>query len=54
VALGYELRQRGSRLALAALSEALTAELARRRLDRLFTIVPDVASAADTKCTGND
>ena len=45
VALGYELRQRGSQLVLAALSPALALELARLQLDRDFTIARDVESA---------
>ena len=45
VALGYELRQSGSQLVLAAVSSSLAGGLARLQLGRGFTIMPDVASA---------
>ena len=45
VALGYELRQSGTQIVLAALSSAAACELARLRLDRSFTLTPDVVSA---------
>jgi N-acetylglucosaminyldiphosphoundecaprenol N-acetyl-beta-D-mannosaminyltransferase len=52
VALGNELRHRGSQLMLAAVPSAVAGELAHFQLDGCFRIMPDVTSALDLKYIG--